>query len=96
MNRIEVNVITGEQTVIELTLEEAAARVAAEAAHLASPEVVRLSSIDSAIGGDTTIASLKAMTNAEFDTWWAANVTNVAQLVGVVKRIARVVLRRLL
>lgn len=52
--------------------------------------------IDAAIAGDATVQSLKAMTSAEFDAWWTANVTNTAQLVNVVKRLARLVIRRLL
>jgi hypothetical protein len=59
-------------------------------------ELTRLSQVDSAIGNDSTVASLKAMTNAEFDTWWAANVTNAAQAINVLKRVTRVVIRRLL
>lgn len=61
-----------------------------------SAEEARQAAVDAAIAGDATIASLKAMTNAEFDTWWAANVTNAAQAIGVLKRVTRVVLRRVL
>jgi hypothetical protein len=65
-----------------------------------SPEVLadaaRKEAIDQAIAGDTTIQSLKRMTNAEFDAWWSENVTNASQAIAVLKRIARVVLRRLL
>lgn len=59
-------------------------------------EIVRDQAIDAAIAGDTTIAQLKAMTAAEFDTWWAANVTTAAQAITVLKRIARLVIRKLL
>lgn len=59
-------------------------------------ELARLSAVDQAIATDSTVSSLKAMTNAEFDTWWAANVTNAAQAINVLKRIARVVIRRVL
>jgi hypothetical protein len=57
---------------------------------------VRDADMDTAIAGDTVVAQLKAMTSAEFDTWWAANVTNAAQAIGVLKRLARVVIRKLL
>lgn len=56
----------------------------------------RKAGVDAAISSDATIASLKAMTAAEFDAWWAANVTNAAQAINVLKRISRVVLRKLL
>ena len=59
-------------------------------------EAVREAAIDSAIAGDATIAQLKGMTNAEFDAWWAANVTTAAQAIAVLKRLARVIIRRVL
>lgn len=59
-------------------------------------ETVRKAAIDQAIAVDATVSSLKAMSNAEFDTWWAANVTNAAQAINVLKRITRVVIRRVL
>jgi hypothetical protein len=59
-------------------------------------EAARVRSINDAIASDNTIQSLKAMTNSEFDTWWAANVTNAAQAIQVLKRVARVVIRRVL
>ena len=59
-------------------------------------EEARKAGVDAAIGADATIAQLKAMTAAEFDTWWAANVTNAAQAINVLKRVTRVVIRRLL
>jgi hypothetical protein len=61
-----------------------------------TPGELRASEIDSAIQSDSTVAALKAMTNAEFDTWWAANVTNAAQAINVLKRVTRVVIRRVL
>jgi hypothetical protein len=70
------------------------AGAAAESA--AAQERTRKEAIDQAIAGDTTVQSLKSMTNAEFDTWWSANVTNAAQAIALLKRITRVVLRRLL
>ena len=55
-----------------------------------------LESQDTAIGGETTLAQLKAMSATEFDDWWNANVTNAAQAIQVLKRLARVVIRRVL
>ena len=52
--------------------------------------------IDATIDTDTQIQQLKAMTSDEFDTWWSANVTTLAQANNVLKRIARVVIRRVL
>lgn len=60
------------------------------------PEVVRKAQIEQAIAADSVIAQLKAMTNAEFDAWWAANVTTAAQAIQVLKRLARVIIRRVL
>ena len=62
----------------------------------AAAEIARLQAIQDAIAGDTTLASLKAMSNADFDAWWAANVTTAVQAIGVLKRLFRVVLRRVL
>ena len=49
-----------------------------------------------AIEDDATIAGLKAMSNAEFDAWWTANVTNAGQTNAMLRRLARVILVRLL
>lgn len=51
---------------------------------------------DAAIKQDAVIVSIKAMTQAEYDAWWAANVTNAAQAIGVLKRVVRVLCRRVL
>lgn len=59
-------------------------------------DAARVAAIDGVIAGDTTIAALKGMTSAEFDAWWTANVTTLAQANAVLKRIARVVIRRVL
>lgn len=75
------------------TLAEIDALLGVDAAGQA--EQARKAAIDAAISGDATIAQLKAMDNAAFDAWWSANVTNLAQANNVLKRIARVVLRRL-
>jgi hypothetical protein len=66
----------------------------AVAARLASQQ--REETLDSVIASDTQIQQLKAMTSDEFDTWWSANVTTLAQANNVLKRIARVVIRRVL
>ncbi len=57
--------------------------------------VARVKAIDTAIANDSVIAQIKQMSNAEYDAYWAANVTNAAQLNAVVKRIVRIVVRRL-
>lgn len=59
-------------------------------------EAARIAAVESAISSDSTVSSLKAMTNAEFDAWWSANVTNLAQAGNVLKRVTRIVLRRVL
>lgn len=72
-----------------------AAAVAATAADKA-----RLDAIDTTIGGfsfgGSSLAQLKAMDNTAFDSWWTANVTNLAQANTVLKLLARTVLRRVL
>ena len=73
------------------TPEPADVPTAEEVAALAAKQ-----SIDVAIGADTTLAQLKAMTNAEFDAWWLANVTTAALAIQVLKRLAKLVIRRLL
>ena len=61
-----------------------------------APPDPRLAQIDSAITSDTVTGQLKAMSAAEFDAWWAANVTSAAQAIGLLKSLTRVVLRRML
>lgn len=51
---------------------------------------------DAAIKQDTVIASIKGMAQDEYDAWWAANVTNAAQAIGVLKRVVRILCRRVL
>lgn len=60
------------------------------------PEQVRQQAIDNAIASDATLSAIKAMTNAEYDTWWSANVTNATQAIAVLKRVVRVLVRRVL
>lgn len=62
----------------------------------AAVEQARCAEFDQVIAGDATIQQLKAMTPAQFDTWWDANVTSAAHAIAVLKRLARVVIRRLL
>ena len=59
-------------------------------------EELRLEELESIIKADTIVNSFKTMTNAQFDTWWDANVTNAAQAIGVLKRLTKLVIRRLL
>lgn len=65
-----------------------------DAEALKSANAARLAAIDDVIVGDATIAALKAMDAAAFDTWWAANVTTQAQANNVLKRVTRAVIRR--
>jgi hypothetical protein len=59
-------------------------------------EAQRAAGVDQAIKDDAAVQAMKPMSNAEFDAWWAANVTTLAQANNVLKRLARVVVRRLL
>ena len=59
-------------------------------------EETRKQEIDSTVSSDTVVQQLKAMSNVEFDTWWNANVTTAAQAINVLKRLARIIIRRLL
>lgn len=69
---------------------------AAAAAPARAAEAARLAAVEDAIAADATVASLRAMSVAEFDAWWTANVTTLAQANNVLKRVTRVVLRRVL
>ena len=46
--------------------------------------------------GGKTLSELKAMDNAEFDAWWAANITTLAQANAVLKLLSKAALHRLL
>jgi len=61
-----------------------------------SPEVIRRAAIETAVTADAQIQALKAMTNAQFDAFWDANVTTAAQAIGILKRLVRVMLVRVL
>ena len=54
----------------------------------------RLSEFDDAIGADANLRAFRTITKAEFDTWWAANVTNAAQAIAVLKKLCWLVIRR--
>ncbi len=79
---------------VQLTAEEEAELLADQAA--ATAENDRIAEIDATVKTDTIINQLKAMTNAEFDAWWAANVTTAAEAINVLKRVVRVLIRRVL
>lgn len=86
---------------VPMNAEEIEARQAEEAAWPALAQArdaaaARDASMDQAIAGDATIAQLRAMTSADFDIWWAANVTNLAQANNILKRLTRLAIRRLL
>lgn len=70
------------------------AQVARDWRTILNTDTVRLAAIDDSIKQDNIIAQIKAMTTAEFDAWWAANVTNAAQAIGVLKRVVRIMCRR--
>lgn len=59
-------------------------------------ERARQEAIDEAIRQDAVIQQIKAMSPAEYDTWWAANVTNAAQTIAVLKRVVRILCRKVL
>ena len=84
-----------------MTAQEEAERDIEEAAWAASEPArtaarTRLESLDTAISNDTVINTLKSMTAAQFDTWWDNNVTNAAQAIGVLKRLVKLIIFRLL
>jgi hypothetical protein len=56
-------------------------------------------SIKAATYGTTqpaTLPQLKAMTNAEYSTWFDANFDTAAKIIGLVKRLTLVIIRRVL
>jgi len=58
-------------------------------------EQTRIDDLDTEINNDTVLSNLKSMTNAEFNAYWSANVTTAAQANQVLKRLARLVIRKL-
>ena len=52
--------------------------------------------LESSVSGDSIIKSLKGMDQNEFDAWWTANVNNAAQAIGLLKRLVRILLLRVL
>lgn len=91
-----VNGVPTPMTQAEETARDAeeAAWTAGDAARIAV--TARMSGLDAAIAADQTLQSFKSMTATQFDTWWDANVTNAAQVVAVLKRLVKLVVRRLL
>lgn len=73
-----------------------ATQVARDWRTLVLGETARTTAIDQTITQDNVIQQIKTMTNTEYDAWWAANVTNAAQAIGILKRVVRVMCRRLL
>lgn len=55
------------------------------------PELVRIQEIAQELKNDSVVQQLKTMTKSEFDTWWAANVTNAAQAITVLKKLCNIV-----
>lgn len=55
-------------------------------------EVQRLTDIEQTVRGDSQLAQLKVMTNAEFDAWWTANVTNAAQAAAILKKLVKLII----
>ena len=87
--------------VVDMTAAEAAAVQAEWGAWMAAKpardaEDARIAEVESSISADSTVATLKAMTNAEFSAWFTANVTNLAQARNILERLARIVIRRVL
>lgn len=61
-----------------------------------SAEAARKAVLDAGIAGDATIASLKAMTNAEISAWFTANITTLAQARTLLERLTRIIIRKVL
>lgn len=61
-----------------------------------APQEMKRREVDQAIEKDSLAKTLRDMSSAEFDAWWAANVTDATQAITVLKRITRIVLRRCL
>lgn len=75
---------------------DAMAAAAAAAAPALQAEADRKATLDTAVSTDTQLNAFKSMSKAEFDTWWAANVTNAAQAIAVLKKLALLIIRRVL
>tara|TARA_R110000803_G_scaffold83015_1_gene149191 strand:- start:144 stop:605 length:462 start_codon:yes stop_codon:yes gene_type:complete len=58
-------------------------------------EAARIAELDNVVSTDTVVNNFKAMTNAEFNAWWTANVTNASDAIGVLKRVTRTMIRNL-
>lgn len=91
MDRIEINVKTGEQVVVPLTPEEAAAALARTAAEATNP--VRLQQQADAIAhaeakADTVVQYLRDHTPAECESYVQINVTDLASARQMLKKFA--------
>lgn len=89
-----------EQEETDRDAEEAAS---AQAAATATANAQVLEGFDTAITqqqygsvSPATLAELKAMTNAQFGTWFDTNFTNNAQALALLKALTRIVLRKVL
>ena len=86
---------------VQFSAAEETARDAEEAAWAAgaatrAAEAARIDSLKSAVKGDSLIQNLQSMTAAQFDNWWDANVTNANQAIGVLKKLMKLVILKLL
>lgn len=52
--------------------------------------------LDTELNSDSQIQNWKTATNAQIDTWWTNNVTDFASLSTVVKKLAKLIIRRVL
>lgn len=59
-------------------------------------EVTCKAAIDAAITADAVLTQFKTMTNAEYSTWFDANITTAAQAITLLKRVTKLVRRKLL
>jgi len=59
-------------------------------------EQARVASLDAAINSDSALNTVKAMTDAQIDAWFAANVTTAAQAITLLRRLTKVMLRKVL
>lgn len=64
-------------------------------ASVVSPSELARASQEAAAKADNLLAQLKGMDAAQFDAWWEANVTSVAQAIMVLKRLTRLVILKL-
>lgn len=58
-------------------------------------EAARRAAYEAAISSDSVLSQLRTMTVVQFDAWWDANVTSAAQVIGILKRLVKIVMRQL-